>query len=51
MNASLTHEKTLRQLRWMIWAYFWLLLVEGALRKWIVPQLSNPLLYAIPSCW
>lgn len=37
-------EKTLQQIRWLIWLYFWLLLIEGALRKWVVPQLSNPLL-------
>lgn len=28
----------------LIWAYFWLLIFEGALRKWVVPSLSNPLL-------
>ena len=28
----------------MIWVYFWLLLGEGALRKWIFPSLSGPLL-------
>ncbi|MES2307880.1 MAG: hypothetical protein V4507_03380, partial [Verrucomicrobiota bacterium] len=28
----------------LIWLYFWLLIFEGALRKWIVPQLSAPLL-------
>jgi hypothetical protein len=27
-----------------IWLYFWLLILEGALRKWILPQLSAPLL-------
>ena len=31
-------------IRRLIWLYFWLLLLEGALRKWVVPQLSNPLL-------
>lgn len=31
-------------LRRMIWLYFWLLLLEGALRKWLVPGLSNALL-------
>lgn len=34
----------LRWLRWLIWTYFWLLLFEGALRKWVVPSLANPLL-------
>ena len=28
----------------LIWAYFWLLIFEGALRKWIAPGLSSPLL-------
>ena len=27
-----------------IWAYFFLLLFEGALRKWVVPSLATPLL-------
>src|SRR5882672_7649551 len=31
-------------LRWLIWSYFWLLLFEGALRKWGAPSLANPLL-------
>lgn len=30
--------------RRLIWLYFWLLIFEGALRKWILPGLSNPLL-------
>jgi hypothetical protein len=34
-------EKTLKRL---IWLYVILLIVEGALRKWIVPSLSDPLL-------
>jgi hypothetical protein len=37
-------EKTIRHIRQLIWLYFWLLLIEGALRKWVVPALSNPLL-------
>ena len=28
----------------LIWLYFWLLVFEGALRKWILPQYSSPLL-------
>jgi hypothetical protein len=35
-----------RGIRWLIWTYFWLLILEGPLRKWIVPGLSNPLLVA-----
>ncbi|MEO5720554.1 MAG: hypothetical protein ABIR71_03670 [Chthoniobacterales bacterium] len=38
------HAATLRNIRRLIWLYFWLLFFEGALRKWVVPQLSNPLL-------
>ena len=37
-------EKTIQNIRRLIWLYFWLLLLEGALRKWVLPQLSNPLL-------
>ena len=33
-----------RTLRRLIWLYFWLLIFEGALRKWVVPSLSTPLL-------
>ena len=33
-----------RILKRLIWLYFWLLIFEGALRKWIVPSLSTPLL-------
>ena len=28
----------------LLWFYFWLLIFEGALRKWIFPGLSSPLL-------
>jgi len=27
-----------------MWLYFWLLLLEGALRKWVLPGMANPLL-------
>src|SRR5438067_13506957 len=33
-----------RNIRRLLWLYILLLVTEGALRKWIVPQLSNPLL-------
>ena len=36
--------ETIRHIRALIWTYLVLLVFEGALRKWIVPQLSNPLL-------
>jgi len=44
MNTDDPKEKAKGYIRQLIWLYFWLLLVEGALRKWVVPQLSNPLL-------
>lgn len=31
-------------LKRLVWVYFWLLLCEGALRKWVLPGLANPLL-------
>jgi hypothetical protein len=31
-------------LKWLIWIYLGTLILEGPLRKWILPQLSNPLL-------
>lgn len=37
-------EKVLRQLKNGIWLYFFLLIFEGALRKWVLPGLSEPLL-------
>ena len=36
--------KIMTNLRRLIWLYFLLLILEGALRKWIVPQFSDPLL-------
>lgn len=33
--------------RWLkrgVWLYFWLLIFEGALRKWVLPGLATPLL-------
>ncbi len=36
--------KTVRNIRRLIWLYLLLLIFEGAFRKWIVPQLSAPLL-------
>ena len=34
----------LKRLRQLLWLYFWLLIFEGALRKWVLPGLSTPLL-------
>jgi len=44
MNPNESQEKAAKTVRRLLWVYFGLLLLEGALRKWIVPQLSNPLL-------
>ena len=44
MNPNSAENPTIRNIRRLIWLYFWLLLIEGALRKWVLPQLSNPLL-------
>ncbi|HEX7515917.1 MAG TPA: hypothetical protein VF345_01380 [Chthoniobacterales bacterium] len=44
MNPNSPENPTIRTIRRLIWLYFWLLLIEGALRKWVLPQLSNPLL-------
>jgi hypothetical protein len=35
-----------RKIQLLLWTYFWLLIFEGALRKWIFPGLSEPLLMA-----
>ncbi|MGB5135679.1 MAG: hypothetical protein WBN89_10950 [Prochlorococcaceae cyanobacterium] len=45
-----------KQVRQLLWLYFWLLIFEGALRKWILPGLSTPLLLvrdpvAIAALW
>jgi hypothetical protein len=37
-------ERAQQWVRRFIWLYFWLLLAEGALRKWVLPSYSNPLL-------
>ena len=37
-------SKVLLQIRFLIWTYLVLLIFEGSLRKWVAPQLSNPLL-------
>jgi hypothetical protein len=38
------NSATLQNIRRLIYLYLFLLIIEGALRKWIVPQFSNPLL-------
>jgi hypothetical protein len=37
-------QRQVMVLRRMIWLYFVLLIAEGALRKWVLPSLSTPLL-------
>jgi len=44
MNIDDSEEKAKRHVRALIWLFFWLLVIEGALRKWILPQWSDPLL-------
>ena len=34
----------LKLLRQLLWLYFWLLIFEGALRRWLLPGLATPLL-------
>lgn len=41
MNPPNSSDHLLRRL---VFLYFWLLIFEGALRKWILPSLSTPLL-------
>lgn len=44
MNPNSSHDKARRYIRYLLWLYFCLLLIEGALRKWVLPEFSNPLL-------
>jgi hypothetical protein len=37
-------EKTILYIRRLVWLYLVLWVIEGSLRKWVVPQYSNPLL-------
>jgi hypothetical protein len=39
-----TPDPQLKNIKRLVWLYFWLLIFEGALRKWVVPQYSAPLL-------
>ncbi|MEJ7769742.1 MAG: hypothetical protein WKF89_18125, partial [Chitinophagaceae bacterium] len=43
-NAIVSRTKNKKVLRYGIWLYILLLIFEGALRKWILPGLSTPLL-------
>ena len=44
MNENDSEERARGHIRKLIWLYFWLLLIEGALRKWVLPEYSIPLL-------
>jgi hypothetical protein len=35
---------TRRKIQLLLWTYFWLIIFEGAIRKWVLPGLSTPLL-------
>ncbi|MFL6528397.1 MAG: O-antigen ligase family protein [Chthoniobacterales bacterium] len=41
---SQRNERVIVAIKRLVWLYFWLLIFEGALRKWVVPQYSDPLL-------
>jgi hypothetical protein len=43
-KARLRQEKATVRVRQLLWVFFWLLLFEGALRKWVLPRWSDPLL-------
>ena len=43
-TPSASDSAELQKIRRLVYLYFFLLIIEGALRKWIVPQFSNPLL-------
>ncbi len=52
----LKRDQAIHQIRLCIWIYFWLLIFEGSLRKWFLPQLSTPLLlirdpFTLYACW
>jgi hypothetical protein len=42
--AISAHDKTLRNIKRLIFLYFWLLIFEGTFRKWVLPQFSDVLL-------
>ncbi len=42
--AAGDNARTIQNIRRLIWLYFALLILEGALRKWVLPQFSAPLL-------
>jgi hypothetical protein len=44
LESAAVQANRLATVKRLIWLYFWLLIFEGALRKWILPGWSNPLL-------
>lgn len=38
------HQSPHQIIKYLVWCYLFLLVFEGALRKWVLPGLSNPLL-------
>ena len=43
-NRELAFERQTRVIRHLIWLYLILWLIEGGLRRWVLPGLSTPLL-------
>lgn len=43
-NPQKRESRDVRWIKWGIWLYFFLLIFEGSLRKWVLPGLSTPLL-------
>lgn len=43
-DAQAHYKRDLFWIKQLIWLYFFLLIFEGALRKWVLPGYSNPLL-------
>ncbi|TFF38813.1 hypothetical protein [Mucilaginibacter psychrotolerans] len=43
-QSRVDHEAIVASLKKGIWVYFILLIFEGSLRKWVLPQLATPLL-------
>ena len=44
------NEQIAKRIKQMIWLYFFLLIFEGALRKWFLPFLATPLLVVRDLC-
>ncbi|MFP5042054.1 hypothetical protein [Parasediminibacterium sp. JCM 36343] len=45
-NDILAEQQNIKQVKNLVWVYFYLLIFEGALRKWVFPSLASPLLLA-----